>query len=441
MLTKDSQDLPIATPVKNSERTVRRANESIGMRPTSGKLTLLSRRVFHMMILFIQQDGDKEIYRRALGEFMKSMEYGSKDISLLVDTINSLQHVTVEWNSDSFDSDNEVWHSEITSNLVSEVSIIRKGRGHEVFVEWSFAPKLREKLLDPHFYTRFSVVYFSLRSSASVALFEIIERYKTNPTKKTNREPWQWWVPRITGSLSENYEYKYFKRDVLRPAIAEINTLVTDYELELLEHRDDGGRKITSIQFAIHPLQQKKLDIDIPPLINGNLVEKLMSFGMSESDARKIFSENEEGDIEKTIELTEKRAQNKSLAPVVSKAGYFKNALLGKYASVQPETTLVKKSAKLAKLRAESTPAEKYAARQRVRSEEHFNLLPEKGRQGFIDNYFAHNNVSAVVAGYKKSGLKSTLFRQAFFEWLAIHLWGEPTVDEIEAFLSELEVA
>jgi hypothetical protein len=419
---------------------VRRANETIGIKPLSGKMTLLSRRLFHMLILFIQEDGNKEVYRRPLNNFVSNIEFGSKDTTLLKETLRSLMRVNVEWNSDIRDPNNEeAWNNETHSNLVAEVAVIEKGQGKTVFVEWSFPPKLRGKLLDPKFYTLFNHHYFNLKSSASVALFEIIERYKTNPNGRTNRESWDWWVGRLTGSSIDKWEYKYFKRDVICPAIIEINNLATSYEIELIELRENGGRKITSIQFQIVMRKQQQLPMAVPTRINTALIDKLVDMGVSMDDANKIFSNYLEDQILKAIDYTNNRVGKKNLTPITSVPAFLKSAITNGYAdaaelaSQSTKKVNAAKQAEVKKLK-EPTLKEKYATASLGRVTAYFNELPLQSQESFLTNYFNTNKNSTILNAYKKNGLKSTVFNKSFFGWLATHIWGEPTLSDLEEF-------
>jgi hypothetical protein len=78
-----------------------------------------------------------------------------------------------------------------------------------------------------------------LRSHAGVALYEICTRYKD--IGRTARQAWRWWCPVLSGNppseKSARLEYRIFKRDTLKPAIAEVNA-ITDIDVELVEHKD-----------------------------------------------------------------------------------------------------------------------------------------------------------------------------------------------------------
>lgn len=419
---------------------VKRANESIGVRPLTGKLTLLGRRLYHLMIHFIQIDGNREIYRRSIQDFIKSMEYESRNVELIKETLLSLMDVTVEWNSEFMDIEKEEkWNSETISKFVAEVEIMEKeGRGREVFVEWSFPPKLRNVLLNPKLYTRYTKYFFKLKSAYSLALFEIIERYKSNPSRRTCKEPWEWWVPVLMGFNYENPEYKYFKRDVLKVAITEINKSVKEYSIALLEHKEGGGRKITHIQFEIILAPIQEIQVDNPGPVNADLLSSIISLGIAESDAKKYFTNYSEEDIKKSYQYTLLRIKNKKVSSLGSPAAYFANTLAKGYANSTavvftedstPEVKKLKSSDKPKKV-VEITPQRQYEMRVAEEAKAYFEEISDAAKLGFIDNFLSQNKVVGIRQAYSKQGMKSTMFKTAFFSWLGIHIHGEYSEEE-----------
>jgi len=83
-----------------------------------------------------------------------------------------------------------------------------------------------------------------------VALYEICSRYRE--VGQTARQPWSWWRPVLSGKPeteeTRRQEYRFFMRDVLKPALAEVNA-VTDLVVELVESR--SGRCISDLQFKV----------------------------------------------------------------------------------------------------------------------------------------------------------------------------------------------
>lgn len=399
---------------------VKRPVQTIGIKPVRGELTFLSRRLFHMLVYFIQQDGDQEVYCRTLSSFIKTMNYGSKNIGLLKNTLKELMNVTVEWSATARDSDDDK-DAFILSNFVSEVEIKDGQRGRDVLVEWSFPPKLRRQLLNPAIYTRFTQYYFEFKSRYSVALFEFVERYKTNYNGLTCNEPWEWWVPRITGNSNENIEYRYFKRDVLQVAINEINKTVKEYQIELLEPVK-LGKKVLNIQFKIRYVKQIEAVVEAPKPINTEILDAIIALGIAESEANKIFSSNTEDFLLKTLEITEQRAGNKKLLPLTSKAGYFKTALVNSYATA----TVIDEVKKPKKVKEEKVISKRdvFAVKSIEDAKLYFDDLTEAAKKGFVENYFSENKVDGILSSYNKSGFKSSVFKTAFFGWLGEHLYG-----------------
>lgn len=448
---QESQNIRMNKTTKSSQVTVKRANQSIGIKPVSGKMTLISRKLFHLLIYFIQEDGVKDVYRRSLRSFVNGIDYRSNDTTIIKEALRSLMRTEIEWNSTLHSSrspdsnrDDDGWISETTSNLVAEITVIEKGKGSEVYVEWSFPPKLRERLLDPKRFTKFSY-YFEIKSHAVLALFEIAERYRSNPTPKTCKEPWEWWLAVLTGSTQE-MEYKYFKRDVVMRALKELNAIVSEYSLELEEHRDDGGRKVTALQFIIHHTT-KELSSEpelekIPSPINTELVNQIINLGIKEADAVKYYNQHSEDFLKRTIALVIQRNNNKGLPALSSVAAYFSHAIKGKYAdAVQlvapppptPEpgaprpTTLVDY---------QHTAIEKYKVMIQSKAEAYFNTLESPQKQSYVDSFLESNNNDTIHSSYKKSQFKSSIFKKAFYLWFGLHLWGEPSDEEIAEFIA-----
>lgn len=305
---------------------VRRPNETIAMIPKVGKISLGTRRLLHLLLCFAQEDGHKEIYSRNISKIMEFVT-GSKDSEWVKKCFREMAATVIEWNFKEAGS--EVW---AVSNLIGEGRIITSGGS--TIVTWELPRLIRERLMDPRFYTKFSLeIHSRLSTGASIALYEICSRYATNPSKVTNKEPWEWWQPRLTGNAKRNYpEYKYFSRETLRPAIAEVNE-VSDLVITLIEHTK--GRRVEQIQFKVErktPVEpaEKLLPVD------DELLKSIMALGISEKVAKELCASHSHALLADTVALTVKRQQDRSLAPLRSAAAFFKKALTGEYARVAP---------------------------------------------------------------------------------------------------------
>ena len=166
----------------------------------------------------------------------------------------------------------------------------RNEQSGENWVEWSFAPNIKHELLEPLRFARLRLdVISQLRRHSGVVLYEICARYRD--VGLTARQPWPWWRPVLTGSPdtedSLKQEYRFFKRDVLKLAIAEINA-VTDLSVELIEHK--AGRFIADIQFRVVKKQQETLPLRHPPEpVDMSQVVRAIAAGSRSEDAETLI--------------------------------------------------------------------------------------------------------------------------------------------------------
>ena len=170
---------------------------------------------------------------------------------------------------------------------------------------------------------------------AGLALYEICVRYLTNPSHLTMREPWEWWRPILSGTPDTEAgdeakrEYKYFKRDYLRPAIAEVNA-VTNIFVELIEHRE--GRRVAEIQFRVTERKQPMLALDEHPnVFDSTLVDRMVKLGIPLKEAQTLYADSEENRIRAALQMTEQRMRSTTLPPVRAR-GVVQDALKKGYA-------------------------------------------------------------------------------------------------------------
>lgn len=415
------------------ESAVKRANESIGVVPQSGRITLLTRRLFNILLYFSQQDGVRPRYQRNLSEIIANAAFDSNNTAVVKSQLRKMRNLEIEWNSKS--EDVEIW---AVSGLIEQPKIIKR-KGQPVVVEWGLPENVSARLLDPDLYTRLSLqLQTELRSGSSIALYEICARYATNPSHLTCSEPWRWWRPRLTGNpedAGEDGEYKYFKRDVLRPAVAEINQ-ISDLEIELVEHK--AGKRITAIQFKVVLKRQPQLKLgNGANLIDSTVVERMIQLGLSQAEASEIYGNHDENFVRATLDLVEKRVRNPALAKLDAPAAYFRNALKKKYADQKPSVALAAPQA----VKNPDTDMERLklaiADQRRSDARNYFEELLEPARADLLQEFAA----SSVVEGNKrlagdlrKKGLAAAYVEVTFANWLATRLWGEPSEKDLLDF-------
>lgn len=424
-------------------RDVRKAVETIAVNPRSGKLTLLTRKLFNVLLFHAQKQGlDQPTYRLALSEICSTALFDSNDTALVKEHLRKMNACQVEWSSSS--KTGKRWN---IGNLIASATISEEGGPRATIVEWSYAPNVKERILKPDVYTRISLQFQSaLRSSAALALFEVCTRYATSPGGLTMREAWEWWRPRLTGvpdGQDESHaEYKYFKRDVLKPSITEVNQ-VTDLAIELIEHKN--GRKVIDLQFRVARKKQATLDLQDNNLFDMALLGRIMAFGIQQREAENIYANYEESFVRATVELTEKRISQKNVEPLSSQAAYFKQALRQKWAgkpdAVAAQKKLATTAAKKPKMSKEDL-LDKLSTHRRAEAEAYFAEVADDEKTALQVRFEAEalSSLGAQVAtAWRKTGMKSKLASTSFFTWLAVTTWGEPTETDLLEFMLALQ--
>ncbi|WP_175787594.1 replication initiation protein [Burkholderia anthina] len=409
---------------------VKRSNTTIGISPrTAGNLTLLVRRLFNVLVHFTLKDGEKETYRRPLREVLRYIDYNSNDLDRIKEHLEMMASTPIAW--DTSTDDDDIWS---VASLISGASIIKpKKKGLPAHIEWSFAPKIREKLRSPGQWTQLSLImHTKLKSGASIALFEICARYETSPGRLTMRRPYEWWHPALTGVRAETVpEYKYFKRDVLRQAIAEINTHA-DFTVELIEHK--VANRVAELQFSITRKPAAVVSNEEAPRFDGELLEQVIRLGLSQPDAQRICEQHDAPTILAAVEYTAKRAAKNP--PLESTAAYFRSAIKGRYKeTVKPQKAQQQGSLDLADPQTEMDRlTAEYATQQRNDAHAYWRELDAEPAKALIAEFLATNPTALVARAIKKDLLEQAIARTAFTQWLANKLWGEPTADDLLKF-------
>ncbi|UDG82665.1 replication initiation protein [Candidatus Vallotia lariciata] len=428
--------------VSQTSAELRKAVEAIAIQPKSGKITLLTRKLFNVLLAVAQKsDESGDTYRALLSDIVKNSAFDSHDTALIKEHLRRMVSVQVEWSTGtSSQKPGRKWG---ISTLIADAEILEDTATRRVWVEFSFAPKIKKKLLDPVQYARLSLQFQSqLRSSAGLALYEICIRYLTNPSHLTMREPWEWWRPILSGTPNSEggdnakREYKYFKRDYLRPAMAEVNA-VTNINIELIEHRE--GRRISEIQFQVAERKQAMLEIDLHRnVFDSTVIERMVKLGIPLKDAQTIYNDNEENCIRAALQMTEQRMRSTTLPIVRSAAALFKDALKKGYAPPVEAAQMFPHIKKNSIVQDPKTRLlAEYAAYRRKQAQKFYdkqdNANQELIRESFEDEVLPSLGMH-LRDEWRKRGTSSKIAETAFFDWFVLKTWGEPTDGDLLAF-------
>lgn len=275
------------TPAKASgDSPLRKPVNTLAIVPTkSSKITVLARKAYNVLLYIAQEQGiEQEVFRAPLQSILRGVDFNSNAREIVKQHLRAMVSTTVEWQSPTA-GEGEVWN---VAGLLAHAKVYKQSG--ENWVEWSFAPNIKHELLEPQRFARLRLdVISQLRRHSGVVLYEICARYRD--VGVTARQPWPWWRPVLTGSAdtedSVKQEYRFFKRDVLKLAIAEINA-VTDLDVELIEHK--AGRFISEIQFKVAKKKQDSLPLRHPPVpVDLSQVVRATAAGIRSEDAEALI--------------------------------------------------------------------------------------------------------------------------------------------------------
>lgn len=421
-------------------REFRKTNEAIGLRVVEGSLSLLSRKVFNVMIYHAQEMKEpglnapidtpaaKKYFWIPLSNLARDAAYDSKDVKNLKELLEGMQDIKLLMENE------RQWTSE---RLVSSVSLVNpeglnKNSG-QVWFGYAFPPEVHELVMAPSTYTRLSIVYqSSLKSGCALALYEICRRYATNPSHMTFIQTIEHWHGVITGNPTTAATmpvYKYFKRDTLKPAIAEVNAL-TDITVELVEHKN--GRRIDKLQFRVELVKQTQLQFPAPPIIDTELMERIMQFGFSNNDASDIIAQHSDDVIRTAISRVETRAASPGMSPLGAPAGYFRWQLQDLVKNPQPTLLASKPSSKKA---GGPSVMEKFLSARAQEALSFHKALEDKERKIAFEEFKAKTANNTLKLD---RGLDSAMVRSLFSQWYARELWGEPSAEALAQFIEQM---
>ena len=400
-------------PAKTGSKNLKKPNEAIAIRAKNGRLTFLVRKIFNALLHHAQQqhgfDPTRDMYSLPLRMLVTDIEYNSRNIELLRDYCRQMMQTTIEWNDP-----NNSWEGAV---LLAGAKL--NFDGSKATIEWGYAPNLRVKLMDPAQYTPLTLhLQNQFKTHAGLALFEICARYETNPSGLTNKAPPEWWFPVLTGNPATEYPagYKYFKRDTIIPAVAEINA-VSHLEIELKEHMQ--GRKVNAIQFCVTAKAQGSLDLSdptTPPLIDADLLAKLIGFGFTRTEAEDYYGQLDEGHLRDLVKIVGDRISNKALPIIQSPVALFKSAFRQGYRST-PKTKVQREKAVKTETEDPDTLV-RDAARAVARTK--FQSLSNNDQKMLLAEFDAEITGNApLLKMLRKNGLKAKAVEATFMLWLA----------------------
>lgn len=372
------------------------------------KLSLLQRKLVNALLFNAYSElltaREHKINTRLLSEMIG---FDSKNEAYLKASLKGLMETVVEF--DVMEDDGEQsWEAMV---LLPYAKI--KGG----VCTYRYERSLAEKLYHPDVYSKINLsVIRELRSSHSLVLYENCHRYLGTGQTAV----WELDVFRKLMGVEDRYkEFKFLKRDVIVPAMEELNK-VSNIIISLMTIR--RGREVTAVQFTVKPNPQLSLlGMEEDDEVNETAAYKaLLAEGISKTLARSWVLEHEESYIFEKLELANGQAASGKIKS--SKAGFLKSAIEEDFkseVSVKKQKLALaedrkadkrRKEAELEALKAELKSIELLYRQSCVSMvEDAFGLLPLDEQEALTLEFQQGLSSRIFVDDFKKRGWQSPL--------------------------------
>lgn len=329
---------------RDATPTLRKAQEVIYTHPKHGKITLTMRKAFNRMVQNAHRQGfDQEWYTVAISDLARNIEWGSKDMRQLNETIDKMQTTLIKW-----EEVNELGNPVITSvQLIGKIKLVgayrQDGRRIQTDLMYKIDPSVKEKLFNSKSMALIDLdLQNQFKSPHAAALYEQLMYVvgETDPDPEgwyhSMRLPWKEWRDLIMSTDTSDYydNFKYFRRDVLKKALAALESVLDSYEVLAVTHM--ANREVRDLEFQLRLRPQASLALEntmpvMPIFDTEELVQKLAPFGLDDDQVQMLLDSGDMELIEGTIEYVQKRLANTRLEPIDKLDKYFMNAFAGEY--------------------------------------------------------------------------------------------------------------
>ena len=321
-----------------SQMKLAEINEVIKASPAiqiQSRISLLQRRAWNVLLANAYNELPyKDIHQVSVAELAKKLGFKSNNQDYLKETLEALVDCTVKWNLLNKDN-KEVW---------GVASLLGSAEIENGICTYSFAAHLRLKLHNPRIYARLNLrLQNRFKSQYALILWELCFDY-FDTDRNQGETPF---IPietfkELVGLAPDEYPvFGFLNRDVIKPAVKEINTL-TDYFIEVEQKR--VSRRVAELKFRITRVKQLPVqesvfpDIeDLPPIameLVQSGIDRKMALRIAEQDwdfvnPEKLPSPGSYADFLSYI--SEKVEMSVDAASVKNQAGYIVEAIRENY--------------------------------------------------------------------------------------------------------------
>lgn len=234
-------------------------NEVIKASPAiqiQSKISLMQRRAWNVLLANAYNElPDKDIHSVSMIELAAKLGFNSGNQEYLKEVLKSIVDCTVEWNLLNKDN-KQVWGA---ASLLSFVEV------EDGICSYQFPHPLRLKLYTPRIYAKLNLrLQNRFKSQYALVLWELCFDY-FDTDRDQGETPF---IPietfkELVGLEPDEYPvFGFLNRDVIKPAIKEINEL-TDYHVEVEQKR--FKRKIAELKFRITKVKELPVQESVFP--------------------------------------------------------------------------------------------------------------------------------------------------------------------------------
>lgn len=418
---------------------LRKPVNTLAIVPKSEKITVTARKIYNVMLQYAQKQGvEKPSYRVRLADIAIGIDFNSNNTEVIKQYFRQMATTGVEWQSPTT-GEGARWS---ISALIAHADLIQQGK--ELILEWSYAPNIKQELLDPQRFAKMSLqVLAALNTMASLVLYEICCRYADNPSGLTARQAWSWWRPVLTGApdsaTSAYQEYKIFNRDVVKKAVKKVNE-VTDLDVELIEHK--SGRSVQDLQFRVKRKLPQLLPADKPiEPVDLKLIGDAIKLGITQDKAEKLLLKFGAAVLQDGLTALSMRQRRTNMDPIRTPEKYLTTILQSGQFGVEKETPPL--PVKVYDTKAERLKLiERFLSVKREQLNEMFQEMPAEDQQNWIARFAdeALPQAGAMRKAFQGKGIASPIVRPAFLKFLGNAVWEEGWEKPTDADLLELAI-
>ena len=377
------------------------------------RITHLQRRAWNVLLAnAYNQLPDKDIHTVSVAELATKLGFDSHNHEYLKETLEALVDCTVKWNILGKNK-KEIWGA---ASLLAEVRI------EDGLCFYQYPHTLRQKLHNPIMYTKLNLrLQNRFKSQYALILWEVcFDYFDTDRAQgetpfislETFRE--------LVGVGTDEYSsFPFLNRDVIKPAIKEINDL-TDYHVEVEQKR--FRRRVAELKFCITKIKQLPVqesvfpDIENLPVVAVELIQAeidrnmAMKIAAAEWDfvnSEKLPSPGSYADFLGYV--GEKIEMSLSAAAVKNRAGYIVDAIRENYQDAELRKQREVRAEKAKEKELEDLTTEFRAKRNNIlRQAVHAEPELVEAAAGRIQSYFVRERLeehASAIAAYQKGGM------------------------------------